>query len=113
MQTSKKYARRFANAVSHHRALLQLEVERSPDQLLRHFEQLLGQRHQLVGRQAAMPLVHPFGQRVGTPRTNPDHRRLFDAKLDGDRVGGLETNATNTRASRYGFSDMTWMASEP
>src|SRR5262245_34260978 len=38
MQTSKEYAGRFTNAVSHHRALLQLEVERSPDQLLRHFE---------------------------------------------------------------------------
>ena len=45
METSKEYAGRFTNAVSHHRALLQLEVERSPDQLLRHFEQLLGQRH--------------------------------------------------------------------
>ena len=29
------------------------------------------------------------------PRTNPDHRRLFDAELHGDRVGGLKTNATN------------------
>src|SRR5215831_579507 len=42
-----------------------------------------------------MALIHPFGQRTGNPRTNPDHRRLFDAELHGDRVGGLETNATN------------------
>ena len=38
MQTSKKYAGCFANPVGDYRALLQLEVERSPDQLLRHFE---------------------------------------------------------------------------
>src|SRR5262245_57902526 len=42
-----------------------------------------------------MALVHPLGQRVGNSRTNPDHRCLFDAELHGDRVGGLETNATN------------------
>jgi hypothetical protein len=85
----------FAYPVGDHRALLQLEVERSADQLLRHFEQLLGQRYQLVRRQTAMALVHCFGQGVGNPRTNPDHRRLFDAELHGDRVDGLETNATN------------------
>src|SRR5262249_56202597 len=42
-----------------------------------------------------MALIHPFAQRIGNPRTNPDHRRLFDAELLGDRVSGLETNATN------------------
>src|SRR5262249_35313476 len=42
-----------------------------------------------------MALIHPFGQRIGNPRTNPDHRSLFDAELHGNRVGGLETNATN------------------
>src|SRR5262245_53380062 len=51
MQSSKKYAGRFTNPVSDDRALLQLEVERGPDQLLRHFEQLFSQRHQLVCRE--------------------------------------------------------------
>src|SRR5258706_10206283 len=51
MQTSKKDAGRFTNTVSDDRALLQLEVERSPDQLLRHLEEFLGQPHQLVRRQ--------------------------------------------------------------
>src|SRR5262249_30496196 len=54
MQTSKKYAGRFANPVSDDRTLLQLAAERSSDQLLRHFEQLLGQRYQLVRRQTTM-----------------------------------------------------------
>jgi hypothetical protein len=95
IQTSKKDAGRFTNPVSDDRALLQLEIERSPDQLLRHLEELLGQRHQLVGRQTAMALVHRFGRRARNPRTHPDHRRLFDAKFHGDRVGGLEADATN------------------
>src|SRR5256886_5702928 len=95
MQTSKKDAGRFTNPVSDHRALLQLEVERSPDQLLRHLEQLLGQRHQLVGRQTAMAFVHRFGQRVGNARTHPDHRRLFDAQLHRKGVGGLEADAAD------------------
>jgi 3-methylcrotonyl-CoA carboxylase alpha subunit len=38
MQTSKKYAGRFANPVSDDRALLQLEADRGADQLLRHLE---------------------------------------------------------------------------
>ena len=95
MQTSKKDAGRFTNLVSDDRALLQLEVERSPDQSLRHLEALLGQRHQLVRRQTAMAFVHRFGQRVGNARTNPDHRRLFDAQLRRNGVGGLEADATN------------------
>ena len=95
MQTSQKDAGRFANPVGDDRALLQLEIERSADQLLRHLEQLLGQRHQLVGRQPAMALVHGLGQRVGNPRANPDHRGLLDAELHRDRVGGLEADAAD------------------
>jgi hypothetical protein len=38
MQASKKYAGRFGNSVGDDRTLLQLEVERSPDQLLRDLE---------------------------------------------------------------------------
>ena len=95
MQTGQKYARRFANPVGDHRALLQLELERSPDQLLRHLEQLFGQRHQLVRRQTAMAFVHRLGQRIGNPGANPDHGGFLDAELHRDSVGSLETNATN------------------
>jgi hypothetical protein len=39
-----------------------LEVERGAYQLLRNLEQLLGQRTELAGRQAAVSLVHGLGQ---------------------------------------------------
>src|SRR5258707_990103 len=42
-----------------------------------------------------MALVHRFGQRIGNPRTNPDHRRLFDAELHRNGVSGLETDAAD------------------
>src|SRR6266516_5412200 len=39
--------------------------------------------------------VRRFGQRVGNPRTNPDHRCLFDAQLHRNGVGGLEADAAD------------------
>src|SRR5271169_2472783 len=42
-----------------------------------------------------MALTHRLGQRVRNARTNPDHRRLFDAELHRDRVGGLESDAAD------------------
>ena len=95
MQAGQKYAGRFANPVGDHRALLQLEIERSADEFLRDLEQLLGQRYQLFRRQAAMPLIHGLGQRIGNSGAHTDHRRLLDAELHGDRVGGLEADAAN------------------
>jgi hypothetical protein len=38
IETSKKYARRFANPVGNHRSVLQLQLERGLDRLLRHVE---------------------------------------------------------------------------
>ena len=48
MQTGEKYTRRFADPVGDHIALLQLELERGTDELLRDLEQLLGERHQFA-----------------------------------------------------------------
>jgi tripartite-type tricarboxylate transporter receptor subunit TctC len=47
VQTSQKYARRLTNPVGDHRALLQLEIERSANELLWDLQQLLGKRYQL------------------------------------------------------------------
>ena len=58
-------------------------------------EQLLGKRYQLFRRQAAMSLIHGLGQRIGNSGAHPDHRRLLDAELHGDRVGGLEADAAD------------------
>jgi hypothetical protein len=72
IQTSQKYAGRFADLVGNHRAFLQFEFKRGPHQLLRHVEQLLSQGHQLVCRQPAMALLRCLGQRIGNPCANPD-----------------------------------------
>ena len=42
-----------------------------------------------------MALVHRLGQRVGNPGAHPDHRRLVDAELHGDCIGGLEADAAD------------------
>ena len=84
-----------ADLVSDHRALGSFELESGEDQLLRRFEQFFGEWDQLVRRQPAMTLVHRLGQRVGYPGAQPDHRGLFDPELHRDRVGALETDASD------------------
>ena len=71
------------------------EIKRGLDQLLGHLEQFCGQWRQFLGRQAAMPLVHGLGQRIGDPGPDPDHGRLLDAELHGDGIGRLEANAAD------------------
>ena len=66
-----------------------------PDQSLRHLKQLLGQRDEFVGRQAAMSLVHRLGQRIGDTGADPHHGGLLNAELHGDGVGGLKADAAD------------------
>src|SRR5450830_44710 len=42
-----------------------------------------------------MPIVHRFCQCIRDAGAHSDHGGLFDAKLHGDSVGGLEANASN------------------
>ena len=102
MQARQKNTRRFAYPVSDHRALMQLEIERSSDELLRDFEQLFGKRDQLFGRQAAMSLIHGLSQRIRNPGADPHYGRLLDAELHGDRVGGLEADAADVARQAIG-----------
>ena len=94
-RAGQKYTRRFANPVGDHRALLQLEIERSADELLRNLEQLFGKRYQLFRRQAAMSLIHGLGQRIGNASADPHHGGLLDAELHRDGVGGLEADTAD------------------
>ena len=95
VQAGQKHTRCFANSIGDHCALLQFEIERSANELLRNLEQLFGKRYQLFGRQAAMSLIHGLGQRIGNPRADPHQGGLLDAELHGDRVGRLESNAAD------------------
>ena len=49
-----------------------------------------------------MTLVHRLGQRVGYPGAQSDHGGLFDAELHRDRVGALETNASDVPGKPIG-----------
>ena len=102
VEAGEEDAGRLADRVGDDRSLGQFEIERGLDQLLRDLEQLDGQRHQFLGGQAAMALVHRLGQRVGDPGAHPDHRRLLDAELHGDRVGGLEADAADVAREPVG-----------
>ena len=77
------------------RSLGQFEIQRGLDQLRGDLQQLDGQRHQFLGGQSAVTLVHRLGQRVGDPGAHADHRRLLDAEPHGDRVRGLEADAAD------------------
>jgi hypothetical protein len=95
VQAGEEYTRRLTDSVGDDRALLQLKIECSADQLLRHLEQFLGQGDQFFRRQAAVALIHGLGQRVGNARADPDRRGLLDAKLHRNGVGGLESDAAD------------------
>ena len=102
VEAAEEDAGRLADRVGDDRALGQFEIQRGLNQLLGDLQQLDGERHQFLGRQAAMALVHRFGQRIGDPGADPDHRRLLDAELHGDRVGGLEADAADVARQPIG-----------
>ena len=81
----------------------QFEFQRGLNQVRFDLQQLDGERHQFVGRQAAMALVHRFGERIGDAGANADHRRLLDAEPDGDRVGSLEADAADVACQTIGI----------
>ena len=91
-----------ADLVGDHGALGSFELEGRQDQFLRRFEQFFGERDQLIRRQSAMTLVHRLGQRVRYPGAQPDHGGLFDAELHRDRVGALETDASDVPGKPIG-----------
>ena len=95
VQAGQEHAVGAGDCRRHDRAVGQLEVQRGLDQFPRHVHQLGGQRHKLFDRQPAVSVVHRFAQRVADSSPHPDHCRLLDAELHGDRIGGLEPDAAN------------------
>ena len=83
-------------------AVLQLQIERGLDDLGRHLQQLDRHRHQLRQRQAAVALVHRFGERIADAGAGPDHRRLLDAELRRDLIGALEADAADVARQPIG-----------
>ena len=92
----------IANRVRDHRSLGQLEVQRGQNQLLRNLQQLDRKPCQFLGGQAAVTIVHRFGQRIRDAGANPDHRRLLDAEPAGNCVSGLEADAADVAGEPIG-----------
>jgi hypothetical protein len=90
VQTCQKYTACFADTIGNDRALRRFEIKCRPNEIYRNLEQLLGQRHQVVHRQATMSLVHSLGKGERDARPDPDHGCLLDSELHGNRVGCLE-----------------------
>ena len=77
-----------------------------------HLEQLLGQSNQFSPVASRSALRRSPRSAHTIPHERGSSRGL-DAELLRDGVGGLEPDAADSRASRYGFSVMTTDASAP
>ena len=95
VQPPEEYAGRILHGVGNHRAFGQLQVQRGADQLAGNLQEFGRERPEFLFRQAAMTLVHRFGQRIADARADPDHGRLLDSELHCDGVGGHETDAAD------------------
>ena len=73
-----------------------------PVRALIDLQQIDGERHQFLGRQAAMTLVHGLGEGIGNPSADANHRRLLDAELHCNGVGGLEADAADVARQAIG-----------
>jgi hypothetical protein len=95
MQAGQEHASATVDRVGHHRPLGELQRQGFVDHLGRNLEQLGGERLQLLGRQAAVALVHGLSQGVGDPGAGADHRRLLDPEPQRDLIGALEADAAD------------------
>ena len=104
VQSSEEDAGRVFHRVRDHRAVgqLQLQVQRGADQFGGNLQELGRERSQLLFRQAAMSLVHRLGQRMADAGADPDHGRLLDAELHGDRIGRHEADAADVAGEPVG-----------
>ena len=106
VQPRQEHAGTLIDGVGHNRALDELQLKRGVDHLRRDLEQLGGERTQLVGRQAAVAVIHRLGQREGDAGPGSDHRRLLDPEPGRDLVGALEADAADVAREPVGvFGD--------
>ena len=61
-----------------HGARRDLRGERGLDQPGRHLQQRFGERHELLDRQAAMPVIHRLGQGMRDAGAHPDRRDMYE-----------------------------------
>ena len=102
VEAGQEHAAAAFQLVGHDVPGLQLQRQCRCDQVIGNFQQLGGQRRQLLHRQTAMPLVHRLGQRVADAGTDPDQRRLLDPDLGRDLIRGAEPDAADVPGQTVG-----------
>jgi len=95
VQAGEEDAAPVRNGVGHHRAVLQLQLQRRYDQTGRHLDQRRRELDEFVLGQATVALVHRLGEPVRDARADADHGVLVDADLHRDLVGCPETDAAD------------------
>ena len=95
VQSAEEYAGDLPHRVGDHRAFGQFQFQRRPDQIVGNFQEAGRERPKLLLRQAAVSLVHRFGQCITDAGANPDHGRLLYPELHRYRVGGPELHAAD------------------
>ena len=90
------------NLIGNDLPLLQFEPHRLLDDGRGDVEELDRHRQEFVARQAAMAVIEGFAQGEGDPRPRADHRRLLNAELHRNSVGGAKTNAADIAGEPIG-----------
>ena len=102
VKPGKEHATLPVHGVSHQFAFPQLQRERRLDQPRLHLDQLGGERHQIGGGQAAVPVVHGFSEREADPGPDADRGCLLDAEPLGHAVRGQEADAADVAGEPVG-----------
>ncbi len=102
VQARQEDAASIPDGVGHHGPVLQLEGQRGREPVGRHLQQLGSGAQEIVLRQAAVTLVHGFGQGIADAGADPDHGVFRDADLGRDLIGGLEADAADVAREPVG-----------
>jgi hypothetical protein len=106
IQSGQEHAAAAVQQVAHDLSGLQLQRQRRFDQRCRDFEQLAGQRRQLINGQTAVPVIHRFSQRKADAGADPHKRRFLDADLGSDLISGAEPDTADVSGQTVGiFAD--------
>ena len=80
-----------------------LQTKGSLDQFCRDLEQFARQGEEILIWQAAMAVVHRFGEREGDSGAHANQRGLFNTELGRDLVGGAKADAADVACQPVGI----------
>ena len=113
VKCSEEHATAALKIVRDDSTILEIKTDCRLDEFGSYFEQLLSERYEFFDRKTAMLFVRRLRERVGDPSTHADQRRLLDAEFGCDLISRANPMPRMSRASRYGFSEISPTASGP